>query len=511
MHASAAVYALCVAFLSPPQRPLLPTTTNSLSYITPPRLRCGGALRMVFSDVERRAAYPSSTNSFKSSDFLLDRYLGAVGVITIRDWAYYDETTGEKVSPNPFDPRSPRQTTDESSAMVRLFQARLIPTGLPGYPVLLKEYATDARHLAETELDIYGEIIEDYNARKGLSEKAVSFPPVVPGLGRVEADPYLGTNEFQEQWKRQVAFRNVPPPRPGNIWTVLQWPGPLTFDTYDRLGRGERDDVLDGVVPGFRLKRKSRFLKMAIRRALEAIDYLHQLRIVHRSISPGSFVLQDANEREPLNVKVLIQDFGFATTLQRLARSDDDDSVRRAMKVGAVTPAAILDYLKAEDLKSSCVTFLYFIVANLYDEAAAKRGQGKGGSDTGNKRMELTPGGFRQTSPRSFLAVRRLVEEVFDGDMSGLRDYWLNDEPFADVVKFLDQNDMAGWDFLSRLYKAPQLFQQQVKDTQQRGGEREISGDGGKGEVTERERVYWNARDLQEHPFLGGSGSGSRT
>eukprot|EP00953_Heterococcus_sp_UTEX-ZZ885_P016167 9109-Heterococcus_DN1.PRE.1 len=219
--------------------------------------------------------------------------------------------------------------------------------------------------------------------------------------------------------------------------------------------------------------------------AVEAVAFVQEAGIAHRSLGPSSFRVNTLDERAPELLKVRLTDFAFASALG----SPDEDTIRRAAKaIGSVSrhppsPVFVSSLLIKEDLQCLGYTFLELLITSLEvtkpepkatsnsssgsasnaDTAAAAaraaavaRAQGSlaasttsssSSSSSGNNvdsSRDLTPPELRPSDQQS---LRRLIQDIYSLDVKGrFREYALAEDSWSAAVSFLDENNGAGWE-----------------------------------------------------------------
>lgn len=344
----------------------------------------------------------STFRAFTPSAFTIQRQVGQLGFATEVEWQYYG---GQR---NPLDPQQPARTVEASGISVRLFQATL----LEGERCLLKEFMPSACEIGENELQMYQQLSEG------------SQVPVQLGtlLGYMRSDASFDTDSFRDAWSRSLP--RTPPPMPGNLWLVFRWQGLSTVGNFPRVPQ-ERD-FFDFGGKGLRQAR-SRYLKVLTGRSLQVLAFLHGRGIVHRSVGPSSLLLSttDQSAYEQLSVRAI--DLGFAASASTLPQ----DEIDRAIQRGA-SPLNVLPLLALNDLHG-----LGYVLIELFLATAAAQ-------DAPDKADSA-----RSTEQQ---ALKRLIEDIFGGDVRGeFRDYCAEEPAWAGAVAMLDEDDGAGWELLQQL------------------------------------------------------------
>jgi len=349
-------------------------------------------------------AYARCLQVFTPSAFTIQRQVGQLGFATEVEWQYYG---GKR---NPLDPDQPARTVEASGISVRLFQATLFDGG---ERCLLKEFMPSARDIGQNELDMY----------KTLCDGAQVPVQLGTLLGHMQSDASFESDAFKEQWGRSLPI--TPPPESGNLWLVFRWEGLSTVGAFPRV-RQEKA-FLDFTGAGQRADR-ARYLKVVTGRCLQVVAWLHGKGVVHRSLGPSSLLLSTTDQRAAEMLTVRAIDLGFAAT----ASTVPQDEVERAMQRGA-SPLNVLPVLALNDLHG-----LGYVLLELYLAAAAAQDA-----------PDEATGAARSTEQQ---ALKRLIEDVFGGDVRGaFRDYCAEEPAWAGAVAMLDEEGGAGWALLQQL------------------------------------------------------------
>ena len=342
--------------------------------------------------------------SFTPAAFTIRRQVGQLGFTTETEWQY----EGER---NPLDPNTPTRTVEASGVSVRLYEALLSDTG---ERVLLKEFLGSAREIAETEIAVYAQLYSVAAARE-------QPPPPQVGtlLGELRGgDEIFDAPDFREQWS--AALPDVPPPSSGNLWLCFAWEGLATVGQFPRIKQEREWWDVDG-----RKANSCRkiFLKVVAARALQLLEWLHGAGYAHRSIGPSSLLLSSYDQYQPKKLALRAVDLGFCASASMLS----DDEVASAMRRGASSPLAVLPQLALYDLHALGYVLLELIVNALRPDPEA-------------------PGAVEMQG------LKRLVEDVFDGDAQGaFRAYAEQEAGWEEACDLLAEKEGAGWALLQQL------------------------------------------------------------
>jgi serine/threonine protein kinase len=171
-----------------------------------------------------------------------------------------------------------------------------------------------------------------------------------------------------------------------------------------------------------------------MRATLEAVAFMHEASMVHRSLSGASLLLSTNDDRvtDPQRIVVKLTDLGFATTIPEAAM--DPSLLRRARRLGcANSPFEITAFVTGEDLHALGLAFLELLFSSL----VAREAEEKEGA-----------------LPSDQATFQRLYEDVFECDILRLRDYCMEEPIWEAAVSFLDEDGGSGWNFIEILLSA---------------------------------------------------------
>ena len=157
------------------------------------------------------------------------------------------------------------------------------------------------------------------------------------------------------------------------------------------------------------------------------LAFLHGRGIVHRSVGPSSLLLSttDQNAYEQLSVRAI--DLGFAASASTLPQ----DEIDRAIQRGA-SPLNVLPLLALNDLHGLGYVLIELLLATATAQDAPDKAEN-----------------VRSTEQQ---ALKRLIEDIFGGDVRGeFRDYCAEEPAWAGAVAMLDEDGGAGWELLQQL------------------------------------------------------------
>ncbi|CAN0478445.1 unnamed protein product, partial [Ectocarpus sp. 12 AP-2014] len=319
----------------------------------------------------RQATSMSLLRTFEASELQLQRFIGELGFVEITDWEYNRQTS-------PVDPSTPSRTLNSSGTTVRLFEARTYGNA----KVVLKEFLPKGLKLAYREIEINDRLQDAWDQKNGPGGR----PPVLALMGSLVADESFKSRRFLEQWVSK--FPSLPVPAIGSVWLVYRWEGLYTFASFPPAK--QESEFFDAFNPTSRTKRRAAFVKEMMRGAANALAFMHESGVVHRSLGAPSLRVNTLDERYPRQLEVLLSDFGFATRLSEI----DDETIRRASLSGATSPFAVSDFLFREDLYSLGYVFLELVFGAFCDDKAKRPDQN---------------------------SLKRLLEDIFKGDFKAFK------------------------------------------------------------------------------------------
>jgi len=218
----------------------------------------------------RRCSWVASSKlaSFNAGDFELRRPLGQQGWVEVTDWEYY----GDEDAVREARLTQPKTTIQQSDPVVRLYEAKIGRGVLRNSRVLLKEFLGQGVpagvNEAERYLQLYGSSLEDLNQAE---------LPVATMLGGFTADDIFETQQFRQRW--QASFPRVgEPPKKGDPWLVFLWEGTQTASSFPIYP--QQRQFMDRFQKGQPLQRRQGYLRILMRKSLEALDFVHQRGVV---------------------------------------------------------------------------------------------------------------------------------------------------------------------------------------------------------------------------------------
>ena len=283
-------------------------------------------------------------------DISLTRFAGSMGFDEVIDWDYFtnpydaaDELDRDIVEPPPFDPTKPKRTKSSSGSVVRLFlgefqgalASKLRAQGMDSR-VLVKEFVGEAaQEIAKNEFKsiarMQSMLVEDMEITdalngewaangagrylqgktegstreddasvvsfyKLLAQKKAPFVGIIGALNLAEydEDDMIDPNE----WYR---FLGVKPPVPGSIWIVYEYAGLNTINGYLEPATIRRAKIpmskgifgMPVAPPSLPVwsERANYVVKGIMKGSLEALAYIHDKGIAHRSLGRSSILI----------------------------------------------------------------------------------------------------------------------------------------------------------------------------------------------------------------------------
>ena len=432
-------------------------------------------------------------------DITLTRFSGSMGFDEVTDWDYFtnpfeakSELERDIVQPPPLDPTKPKRTKTSSGSVVRLFlgelqggiASKLRSKGLD-YRVLVKEFAGDmAKDLAKAELSslskLQSELCKDIeSATNGewsangagrfllgkamgntkeddaslvsfcelLSKKKVPFVGILGGLNisDFEDDDMFDPNE----WYR---FLGVKPPLPGSIWIVYEYSGLNTLAGYAEPASLRRSKMptkrgvfgmpVSPPVLAPWSERANYVVNGIMKGSLEALVFLHDNGVVHRSIGRNSIIVSSVGMDKaeasspfatlPSRLSMKLSDFGFSGNPFQSTLDSSFCSRARGFGINVREGDSSISasaFAFAEDLHALGFVFLGLLLSSL---------------------AELPSSEYRIPATDED-SLQRLLGEIFKKDMKEFRDYCIEEDAWSRVVQLLDDNDGAGWQLLQSM------------------------------------------------------------
>ena len=189
--------------------------------------------------------------------------------------------------------------------------------------------------------------------------------------------------------------------------------------------------ALDAIMPRIRLQRRLRFVTATMKSTLEAVAFLHEASIVHRSLSGASLLLSTSDDRVS-NPRVKISDFGFASTITEAAT--DPGVLTRARALGCANSAFdITAFVTGEDLHAVGLLFLEFYFSSLVAWESDERSRAISSDQ---------------------VTFQKLYSDVFDCDIIRFRDYCAEEPLWAEATSFLNDKGGSGWQLFDLLLSA---------------------------------------------------------
>lgn len=349
-----------------------------------------------------------------ASDFEISRYVGSLGFKTIVDWEYAE-----------YDPLQPKRTEESNGAQVRLYDGRCISRNplLYNSRVQLKEFLPDGLALALCEAEAYQRLY----ASKSSTPLRPDEIPVATLLGSFTADAAFGKPEFARAWSRRFP-RSPVPPAPDAPFLVFRYEGNLTAARFPSSPRSDSAGgaLFDKLFPAAASRRTEAYLTALMKKALEAVLYIHSAGLAHRSLSLHSLLVNTVEDRLSSSLEVKLRDFGFAKVVSEMLTTDDELS--KARKAGAESPSELTAFFLSDDIEQLGWAFCELVFASLKD----------GDGDLPDFKL--------------------LVGDTFKLDMDQFRDYCVAEPTWERVVQFLDGVDGEGWVLLRSMFGAKENY-----------------------------------------------------
>lgn len=244
------------------------------------------------------------------------------------------------------------------------------------------------------------------------------------------ADSSFSTEAFIATWR--AALPESPSPSSEGIWLVFAWEGLATVAGFARQPQQRAWFDFDGRGA---TRARAAYVKTTCKRILETVGWLHGQGIVHRSLGSSSLLLNTYDQTvAPAVLQVKAIDLGFATTAARIA----PDDVTAAMARGATSPLDVIPFLtRADDLHALAYVLLEVVLGSALPAPAPD---------------DVGPNSAQEGPPTDMQSLKRLVEDVFDGDVcDAFRSYCEEEAAWAPAVELLDEGGGAGWKVVQML------------------------------------------------------------
>jgi hypothetical protein len=438
----------------------------------------------------------------RPADVLIRTYIGSMGFTTQTDWVYAERETGERVRPSPLDVANPSRTTEDSGATVRLFMGE----SRDGSRLLLKEYSASAAPLAAAESSAYERLITIWRAQIAIGGGAAvggraamaAGPPVSQLIGSMESGFAFDAPAFRDEWRANV---KCAPPASGCSWLIFAWEGLRTAAGWPAaVTRAAAAEPPPGALARLAIlfdggadkaaaraadeaaARRAQFAFALARGMVGAVAAVHAAGVAHRGIGPACFGVSSLDERQASALRVRLDNFGFSLSVAQAA--DESALVRRAALAraeggggGVELPsgAELSALLESDDLRALGYSILEVLLA-VAERAcvaapradgaavAAPRGQwltqALGGAPPPPSASSPSPPPPLQPAGIEQATLRRLLEDVYSGDMVRFREYCAADPRWREAVEILDSSARggrqeaalgAGWTLLAEL------------------------------------------------------------
>ena len=193
---------------------------------------------------------------------------------------------------------------------VRIFEAR-IPGGNRCF---IKEYLLIGYLFGKRELSASRKLISKWNELNG--EHLTTFPPIPILLGSLRTDERILDPLFRKRWNKM--FPTAAPPAKGNLWILFRW-DESTFKTFRSFPAiPQVIEGLDYFNKNARIDKRWRFIRKILRKALEAVDFIHRSGYCHNGLSSDSMWLTTTDQLEYNILDVRITDLGSSQKMSEL-------------------------------------------------------------------------------------------------------------------------------------------------------------------------------------------------
>ncbi|KAJ3680571.1 hypothetical protein LUZ60_016849 [Juncus effusus] len=300
--------------------------------------------------------------------------------------------------------QSRSQNVGEGQVKIRLYEGRVIQGPIYGASVLFKVYpgqiagGKEADMMAANELYAHNYL---QNEPKNICEN-IQFL-----LGAFET-------KTGEQW---LAFRND-----GN-YNAADYAKYTNQNTINSRDLWAKFPILG---QGQNWKNKCRFVIKVFYGAINGLAFMHEREMLHQSLGPSSVLLNTIEERNARILVPKLRDLAFSVDI-RLTEIGKGGFLseglwRRASSAGALTLFEKRAFGISDDIYEAGLLFAY---------------------------LAFVP--FCKNGAMDGVSLRRLLENTFQLDISGLREYCLADDNLLEAVKFLDLHNNAGWELLQAM------------------------------------------------------------
>ena len=344
---------------------------------------------------------------------------------------------------------------------VRVFEARLAASALGLGPealsvrCFLKEYLPAGEPFGRRELSTSRKLLDQWNRmQKPPSEMeteqgpplTASFVPFPILLGSLRTDERIENPEFQTRWMQR--FPRTKPPESGNLWLLFEWDA-ASFKTLKAF------PALPQVVEGLdyfnrreRTRKRWAFVRRAMRRGLESIDFLHRTGYCHNAISTESIWLSTTNQLETEQLDVRITDLGASQRLSDLGPYARGGVWEDFYQLGLVFLELIVSSFSEDDFRVVDARLKYLQQQKLDGGGAEAAMEGSSWRGRLLKLGSVQGQGLR-TGPLKQKEWATIFEGACDSDFAKLRAATKEISP--DASELLELNSGEAWRLLFRM------------------------------------------------------------
>jgi hypothetical protein len=204
----------------------------------------------------------------------------------------------------------------------KLTSVRIYDGTINGKRCFLKEFLPVGLPFGKNELGVirklttkWNRILDDpdYSSKKRSSVYYEPYPPFPRLVGHMTSDERIESLEFRQKWRRR--FPSVRPPDADNLWLAYEWDN-ATFRTMRSF------PPLPQVIEGLdyfrkdqRMQKRWLFVRKALRKALEALDFLHSCGYSHNAVNIQSLWMSTVIQQKIANLTIQLTDVGAARKL----------------------------------------------------------------------------------------------------------------------------------------------------------------------------------------------------
>lgn len=413
--------------------------------------------------------------ALKAGSIEIVRFLGKIDIIQAfngeRDFVPLDDGSGMA-----------RATS------VRVFEAHLAASALGLGPealsvrCFLKEYLPAGEPFGRRELSTSRKLLDQWNRMQAAQREQLQQPtqpmqatqpeqedfvPFPILLGSLRTDERIENEDFKRRWMQR--FPRTRPPEAGNLWLLFEWDA-SSFKTLKAF------PALPQVVEGldyFRKRERTRkrwsYIRRAMRRCLEAIDFLHRAGYCHNAISTESIWLSTTNQLETDQLDVRLTDLGASQRLAELGPYARGGVMEDFYQLGLVFLELIVSSFSEDEGGAVDARLKYF-----QQQQGARGGAGADGSASPTaaisipkelSNLVLKLGSVQGQGLRIGTLGQKewqsILEGPCDADFAKLRAATREINP--DAYELLEQNTGEAWRLLFRMLARGRLVDEEGK------------------------------------------------